>query len=235
MRVLITRPEEDARGLAEKLSAMGIESRIEPLMTITDTGEAPSLSGVAALLFTSANGVRAFARASDVRDVSVLAVGDATARAAQTAGFAGVETAGGDVHALAALVKKTRNPADGALLHVAGTQVAGDLAGLLSDAGFTCHRAVLYEAQAATGLSAETASALADGVFAGVLFYSPRTASLFADLVGGEVGALAKMTAYCLSDAVAEKASALGWGRVAVASTPDETALLEILAKDAVA
>ena len=51
----------------------------------------------------AANGARALARATQRRDLPVLAVGDATARAAREAGFESVTSAGGDVGDLAPL------------------------------------------------------------------------------------------------------------------------------------
>ena len=64
MRVLITRPEDDARPLAERLAARGIEALVEPLLIIVPVAGAElDLDGVQALLVTSANGARALARA----------------------------------------------------------------------------------------------------------------------------------------------------------------------------
>src|SRR5690606_18555276 len=112
----------------------------------------------------------------------VYAVGDATAQAARAAGFDTVESAGGDVVALAALVAERLSPGGGSLLHVAGSQTAGDLAGRLSALGFTVHREALYEARQAQALSAETAAALRQGTIDAAAFFSPRTASAFVTL-----------------------------------------------------
>ncbi|HEY7610485.1 MAG TPA: uroporphyrinogen-III synthase, partial [Alphaproteobacteria bacterium] len=62
MRILLTRPEPDAQRFAAQLAEHGIEAVVAPLMTI-ETADAPlpPLEGVQALVFTSANGVRAYA------------------------------------------------------------------------------------------------------------------------------------------------------------------------------
>ena len=87
-RVMLTRPREDAHTLAEALAERGIVPVLEPLMTIEHiAGPALDLDGVQALLVTSANGVRAFANRDPRRHPPVVAVGDATARAAAEAGF----------------------------------------------------------------------------------------------------------------------------------------------------
>ena len=62
MRLLVTRPLDDAQALADRLEAGGHEALVEPLLTIAPDLAAPlPLDGARALLFTSANGVRAFA------------------------------------------------------------------------------------------------------------------------------------------------------------------------------
>ena len=156
-----------------------------------------------AILFTSANGARAFAELSPRRDIGVLAVGDATASAARGLGFTAVESAGGDVQALARLVKQRLKPAGGPLFHAAGSAVAGDLAEILAADGFDLRRRMLYELAAATALSPETIAALKQGRIDLVLLFSPRTAVSFAELARAAAVDASKLTALCLSPAVA--------------------------------
>jgi uroporphyrinogen-III synthase len=78
VRALVTRPREDAEKLAAALAARGIEAVLAPLLTIRplpDSKErlAPLLPGAQAVLFTSANGVRAFAAAAERRDLPIFA------------------------------------------------------------------------------------------------------------------------------------------------------------------
>ncbi len=73
MLALITRPVEDAEPLAALLAARGVVAVREPLLAIRPAaGAAPDLDGVQAVLFTSANGARAFAAAAARRDLPVL-------------------------------------------------------------------------------------------------------------------------------------------------------------------
>ncbi len=239
MRLMVTRPAADAAPLAQRLARLGHDVILEPLLEIGFRDHVrPDLGGVAAVLATSANGVRALARMSARRDLPVLAVGDATARAAREAGFERVASAAGTVERLAALVVETRSPSDGCLLHVAGTRVAGDLQELLSARGFLVRRVVGYHAKTSEGLSAAGAEAVAAGDIDGVLFFSPRTARTFVSLAlkAGLGDACRRVTVYCLSAAVAERAversDDLGWRRVAVAARPDEASLLELLEAD---
>jgi uroporphyrinogen-III synthase len=232
LRVLITRPREDAAPLARILEGMGHEAVIEPLLDIRyEDGPPLDLDGVRGLLLTSANGVRALARRTDRRDLPAWAVGDATARAAREAGFLQVESAGGDVASLAALVAARCAPGPGPLLHAAGTAVAGDLAGDLGARGFAVERRVLYAAEPADSLSPESLSRLYAGTIDAVLFFSPRTARSFVRLAGraGLSKRMAGTVAFCLSEAVAEAVRTLPWKGVCVAARPDQASLLDLL------
>ena len=83
---LNTRPREDAEPLTALLAARGHAVTPAPLLTIDYVTPADlDLGGVAGLLATSANGVRAFARACAERELALYAVGDATAMAAREA------------------------------------------------------------------------------------------------------------------------------------------------------
>ena len=234
MRVLVTRAEGDAERLAARLAARGHDSVIENLMRIRARPEAahvlaPFLDEVQAALFTSANGVRAFAAATPRRDFRAFAVGDATAEAARDAGFADATSAGGDVENLAKLVIATLQPSQGALIHAAGSIVAGDLSGLLEAAGFAVRRAALYEATPADALSAATRRALADGTIDAAMFFSPRNAATFVRLATGLEKSCTRMIAIALSPAVAEHLAPLPWCRIAVASAPNEDSLIAAL------
>ena len=234
-RVLVTRPRDDAAELGAALAARGLEVVSQPMLEIAfDVETSPSLEGRQALLFTSANGVRAFVRASDRRDRPVFAVGDATASAARQAGFVAVESADGNVDDLAGLVQRQCDPAAGPLLHVAGSAVAGDLAGQLHDAGFAVERVQLYTARTATALDQHVQSAIADGFIEYALFFSPRSAATFVSLTRAAdlTAACAKIKAVCLSAAVGEALSPIDWRAVIVARTPTQEALLDCLDRD---
>ena len=232
LRALVTRPRAEAAALAEALRARGIEAIVEPLLEIHyRDGPAPDLAGVQAVLCTSANGVRALARLSRERAVPLFAVGEASAARAREEGFARVESAGGNVDDLARLACERLRLEDGRLLHVAGSDVAGDLAGALRRAGFTVERAVLYEARPAVALSAAAVRALAGGLIDFALFYSPRTAVIFARLTeqAGIAAALREVTAVSISAAADAALAGVEFHARHIAETPDQRGLLAAL------
>jgi len=230
MRVLLTRPREDSERLAQDLRARGNEVVIEPLLRIVPVGSPPTLDDVAALVVTSANGIRAFAALCARRDLTVYSVGDATALAAREAGFTHAESAAGDAAALEALVSARARPSAGTLLHVQGRTVAGRLDEQLKKKGFTVRPVVLYEAQAADELSMTAHDLIAHRKIDAVLFFSPRTARTFVRLVrdAGLADRCDTEIAICLSTTVAQAVSGLIWQSVQVAATPDRAAMLQL-------
>lgn len=232
-RALVTRPRAEAAELAAVLAVRGIAAVIEPLLEIAyrDT-PAPDFAGVQAILCTSSNGVRALARLSGERQLPLFAVGAASAHEALVQGFARVEGAGGGSAAdLARLVVDRLSPAAGKLLHAAGSAVAGDLAGELRAHGFAVERVVLYEAHAATELSAATKAALAEGAIDFALFFSPRTAATFVRLVkdAGLATVVSAVTAVSISSAANAALDPLRFRARLVADHPSEAALLAML------
>lgn len=240
MRVLVTRPLHDARRTARLLEDRGVEAVIEPLFSISYIPAAGvALDGVQGYLVTSANGVRALAQALPAdnpltRELAVYAVGDATAETAREHGFTQVLAAGGDVTSLARLVRARARPDGGTLVHAAGTDLAGDLAGELEAAGYHVRRERLYETRAAVALSRDTQRLIATRALHAALFYSPRTARIFAELAQRAelADACRDIRAYCLSEAVAKDLDGVPFAHLRVAAVPTQDALLALLDED---
>ena len=232
LRALVTRPRTEVTGLATALAERGVEAIVEPLLDIHFRDmPAPNLSGVRAILCTSANGVRALARLSPERERLLFAVGDSTAARARAEGFARVESAGGNVADLARLARERLRPEEGRLLHVAGTEIAGDLAGALRTDGFEVERSVLYEARPASALSAGTTRSLAAGIIDFALFFSQRTAAIFVALAerADIVLALRQVTAISISTAADGALGSIAFRERRVAKVPDQPGLLATL------
>ena len=232
MRLLITRPEEDALVIAGLLRTRGHTPIVAPLMDV-QVRESPAvtLEGVQALLATSANGVRAFAQRTSRRDLPLYAVGPQTAETARSAGFKTVLNAEGDSNALVEFVAKHGDPAKGLLLHAAGAETAGRLRQALQAKGFTVETVVLYDAVPVAKLPENALTVLQDGTLGGVLLFSPRSAKTFATLVTEAkiASACEKLEAYCISAATAGALTPLTFARVAVAGVPNQDAMLALI------
>ena len=221
MRIWITRAEPEASTTAERVRARGHDPVVAPVLEVQPCGEAPDLSGVAALAFTSRNGVRAFAALSPERGLEVFAVGDATAAAAREAGFADVDSASGNVVALAQLIAGRKETLKGGVLYLAPEEPAGDLPGALAERGVAVRAQVVYRT-APSGLAAIPADVDA------VLVHSPKAARRLAEAPGLEAAA-PSLAAICISAATAEPLQGLGFAEVLVSPAPNETAMLQRL------
>lgn len=225
-RVWITRARPGAARTAERMVELGFEPVLAPMLEIHPIpgalSAAPDLMTVAALAFTSPNGVAAFAALTPLlRDCPVFAVGDATAEAALAAGFADARSASGDIHALARLIGETWTPGDGPILNPGPRRPAGDLSTLLP--GLMIAALPVYEA-IETGVAAPDA-------FDAVLIHSPRAAQALTGVLSA--GAPADRLAVCISAAAAAPLDASSFAEIRIADRPDERAMLAALGKPA--
>ncbi|MGX1306756.1 uroporphyrinogen-III synthase [Amorphus suaedae] len=234
MRLLVTRPHPQAEETAAELRALGHEVLMAPLLEIvTDPDVSLEPDGADLVVLTSRGAVRALKGHPGLPGIAampVLAVGEATAEAARAAGFSDVRAAGGDLLSVARAIETDPN-LPRTVLHIAGRDRSGDLGALLGAAAVSVVTRVCYRAEPATALPADAAAALREGAIDGVLSFSPRSAATLVALAeaAGLGPALAEVRHFCLSHAVAEVLSGAGAGRVEVAATPDQAALLELI------
>lgn len=223
MRVLVTRPEPEASDTAERLRWLGHQPLLAPMTVVTtDRAVAIETDGIAAVATTSRRAVEAVAERADkaaILQLPLYAVGDGTARTARRAGFTEVRSADGDVEALAGLVEACCDPADGAILYLAGRDRAGDLEGKLASVGFEVRCVEVYRADPVEALAAPIADALVAGAVDAVLIYSRRAAEILVSRLTelpvpprlGHVAVLA------ISAAAAEPLVGRGFGPIRVA------------------
>lgn len=229
-KLLICRPQDQAEAFAAAL-AEALPGRfapvIAPLTGIVPVPAEIDLGDARALLFTSANGVAAFAAASPVRDLPALCVGEMTARAAREAGFE-ARAAEGDVERLAALVL-AEPPGRGSYVHVRGRQAAGDLTGRLEAAGAPARGLELYR-QVSLPMPAAAAALLAAGEVPVVAAFSPRSALRFARAAREAGWPLDGVTLVSLSAAADAAHDAPEPGRRIVADRPGREGMIAALA-----
>jgi uroporphyrinogen-III synthase len=224
MLVLLTRPLEESREIAEMLEAEGVDCLIWPLTHIAPTIMDLTVPfTVGGLLFTSANGVRAFAALCPRRDLPALCVGQTTAAAARRAGFLNCFSADGDARALADLAQRS---GIGEFLHPRGEEAAGNLKDWLAESRQKVTEAVLYKAEETGPAPAPVASALARGEIDLVTVWSRRNAAILARRLAKMNTALGKTALLAISPAAAEPLARAAFGRRLIAKKPDRAAML---------
>lgn len=221
--VWITRAEPGASATAARVADMGFQPLVLPLIETVDLQVDPEdLAADGPLAFTSANGVRAFARLSPRRSGPVYVVGAATAAAARAAGFCDVIEGAGDVEALADRILADA-PA-GEILHASAREPAGDLTGRLVAAGRPARRVALYAARDTQPAGTDLQAALASPF---VLVHSPRAGRRLAGLLAG---ASVRPIVLGLSRACLVPLEGLDLAGLAAPDSPLETDLLNLLA-----
>lgn len=227
--VIITRAEPGNSQTISRLAADGLACIAAPMLEIVPTGERlPFLETFQGLLFTSANGVRAFCEASPARDLTAWCVGPATFTEAEEAGFTSLEHADGNADDLAALVMQKAAPEE-ALLHVANAAAAGNIAERLRKAGFRVMFAPLYRADAASRLPEAAFKALESSQTCTVLVHSAKGAASFASVMPDLD--VSHHLVVAVSQTAAGPLVGRGFGHVCWADRPNEAALTEALLK----
>lgn len=213
--VLLTRPQGASQTFALRVTqAFGpLRVEISPLMEIGfvpfDAEQAIGRTPV----FTSMNGVDAWARAKLPVGGRCFCVGEATGQAARDLGFA-PEVSGGTVEHLFEDIK-AKQP-DAGVVHIHGAHTRGDLVGRLQSAGIAAHGVAAYD-QLLKPLTREARDIMLGGAQVIVPLFSPRTALQFAQ----ECPAQARPCIVAISEAAAD-----GWPNAVIAETPDAAGVL---------
>ena len=218
MRLWVTRSQPGAGRTADALRGMGHDPVVQPVLHAEPLEVELDLGRTAALAFTSGQAVRAFAALTPRRDLPVFTTGEATAAQARRDGFAVVRSAAGDAEDLARLILE--RPPSGLVLWPCAEEPARDLAVMLAEGGVAAIRQPIYR----TVMGTEPAPQGLDGV----LVHSARAAQVVAKLL--PVLDARSLSLYALSAAAAEPLANHPFRRRFVATRPEESALLALIA-----
>lgn len=228
--MLVTRPAPDASDTAARLEALGIEAVVAPLLVSELLpADLPAPHGLAAIVFSSANALRALDAAGAIeryRHLPAYTVGDKTADLAEELGFVMVTSASGAFADLVDLIAHA--PIDGPILYPHGREVSADLVRTMAPFGREVVAVPVYAMNPTPQLHETVADELRAGTIAAALFYSRRTAETFVKLTDGVIGReqRTKLGALCISEAVAEPLVDAHFVRIGLAERPDEEAMM---------
>ncbi|MDQ2953517.1 MAG: uroporphyrinogen-III synthase [Pseudomonadota bacterium] len=236
MRLLVTRPADEAGSTASVLRGRGHDVVLAPLLRIETVADADFGPGPwAGVLLTSANAVRALAphRRKELTALPLFAVGSRTAEAARAAGFSTIISAEGSAADLARVTAERLGAGGAPLLYLAGSDRAHDLASDLGERNIRVETIVVYRALAANKLPALARRALQTRSLDGILHYSRRSSAIFLDcaMADGLTEQVRALTHYCLSARVAEPLRAAGASDIRIASHSDDNALVELITR----
>ncbi len=236
MHVLVTRPEPDALKLKGQLEARGHAASVEPLHAASyDDGEDFDLDGVTGLIVTSRHALLALEQVPELlkeaRQLTVFAVGAATARTARQMGFRTVVKGPGTAADLVPAIASAVDPTDDMLLYLSGERTAIDIGAELGALGFHVTTAKVYSMEPRESLTGRTRELIGDGDLEGVLLMSGEAATVWVQLVQKHhLGtAVRLLNHFCLSDGIAKRLGPLGSIPISVAHGPTVEELLALI------
>jgi len=224
-RIWVTRTLPGAHATATRLSALGYEPVVRPLLEVRPIPDAfdgaPAPSAIACIALTSPNTVDAIRSGlAAYTHIPAYCVGDTTARAASDAGFSEVHSAAGDIQALAKLISSRMS--SGLVFAPGAEQPAGDLPALLPN-----HEVVRLPVYS----TVESEGTIPDALSA-VMIHSPRAGATLAKRLSEKA---APMSVIAISDAAARPFAGLQGVCITVADHPDEEAMLRALGNSGLA
>ncbi|MEM9841879.1 MAG: uroporphyrinogen-III synthase [Pseudomonadota bacterium] len=227
--IIVTRAEPGARETAKRLQDLGLRPIIASMLSFHARREIPipAAEALSGIVFTSANGVRAYADRGGDFEPPAWCVGPATALAARQAGFATVKESAGDALDLARYIADQSAPAEKPLLHIANKAAAGTLKSELERFGFGLIFAPIYEMKPASLLPQDVEDLILTDRPCVLLVHSAKGAQAFAALVKHH--ALRRCALVAISNRAREPLDGLQCQPVAIAAHPNEDGLIDAL------
>ena len=128
MKILLTRPIQDSKKIANDLKELNIGSVISPLLEIhRKRDEEIDYKRYQSILITSRHAAPGLCNPSIKKSVPVYCVGDATSSSVANLGFSNVISASGDVADLIQLAARNLNPSNGPLVYLSGQHARHDI------------------------------------------------------------------------------------------------------------
>jgi len=222
---LITRPNTESKATANKLEMMGHRAVFAPMLNIDPISfEIPDETR--SLIITSKNGARFGLANIGEKSRPIFAVGEQTAAVVRDMGFTNITVGPGTARKLVPLLLECGITQKRDYAHLCGNDVAYNICSVLKEEGIDATQVVTYQTTPNRSFSPAIEEAMDMGEIDAVLFYSPRTATIFEEAISetGHHDWLSKLDAYCLSPRVSDEL--IGpWRSVQYAILPTEKAL----------
>ncbi|NRA85909.1 MAG: uroporphyrinogen-III synthase [Rhizobiales bacterium] len=238
-KILVTRPLEDYQRTADNLFKLGFAAIHAPMMVFKlKAFIKPDISQYSALIFTSANGIRAIEKAdcfSEIIKLPCYVVGAQTAEMAKKVGFKIFAKGAGDVNSLCDVIINDyrQRGMSAALLHVSGLHKAGNLSRILKEAAIDVGSIHAYEMLEEGFIAEDIQRAFMGDDIKAILLYSPRSAKIFVKNIKklGLLQNISEIPTYCLSNNIAELLRKSYLKHIYFVEQPNEAALLNLLHK----
>ena len=235
--LLITRPLGDERALAALMHTQGYRVIHEPLTSVTlEHTQRMALTQAlmqdpSGVILTSRHAVHALAMLTELRDIFLLCVGEATANVAYSHGFERVTTCGGTAEKLVNFIIDSYD-SDSHFLYLSGKHTRMNLEAALGDCDIHVQRIEVYETEPADQLSDTLVEQIRRTQLDGVTLLSPRTSQIFVRLLD-KAGILPEaantLHAFCISEAAAAPLLEQGWAHAHHADQPTLASVMQCI------
>lgn len=235
MRVLVTRPVEQATSTARKLSELGHQSVVAPLMKIRYFENVGiEEDGFNCIVASSSRALFALAghpKFSNLRNLPLYCVGEHSAEIAEQLGFGNVANVGRDVEELCGILEQGQMIHRGKVLYVVGVARKPTLENYFFKLGLNFKVVELYESGPIKSFPEDVIEQIGHGQIDAVLVFSKRSGEFLVDALNrtGLRDRFKSLEFYSISNAAAEPLYELGDINVHVAEIPSESALLKLL------
>lgn len=218
MTVLITRPTEDSKLLAEELRKLKISSFIEPMFHVKQSNfdlQPETLNDCNGTIFTSRHAVRPLI---GLENLPCFVVGEVTALEAKKNGFTNVLVAKGNVESLLNMIKGYYSTKKCRLLYLRGQIITFDIEEFLSKQNIKIEEKVVYQTDEITALSPKLVKEILAADIKTVVFFSLNTAKIFIRILEAQslLNIFNKITCFVLSKKIQECLLLAGFSEVIV-------------------
>ncbi|CAI3947244.1 uroporphyrinogen-III synthase [Commensalibacter communis] len=234
--LVITRPEPGLSETALKVTQLGWQPLLMPVMTIVSLPfEYSDMDGLQAIIFTSRQAIiptiqQFIKQHIAFQHIPVFTVGDITAQDAKQAGFVHVISAGKDAVALAELITRQLSPDKGNLFFPSALGQGQLLVELVEQSGFNIIQRAAYKTESILKLPDEFIAQLRAEAINSILFFSSETARFFVELVPTELQPdFQSIQAIGISPKTRKYLKHISWRSIEIAAHPNTEEMLCLL------
>jgi len=227
MNILIPRPYNLAINSQIKISKSGKKSVIIPFIKIKYLDVKIEDNHYDYIILTSQNSIATFENNPWMKDKSILVVGEKTKEILLKKDCKKIllneENVGDLIDSICEKIPVSSN-----MLYICGDHLSYDLKSSLKSKAYNVTSKVVYNSDAIIELTKSEINQI-NNVVEIVMFYSPRTAKIFADLVLKYNFYTRNKVAICISDRCVDSVIKLKWKEIKVSSAANETKMLELI------
>lgn len=216
--ILITRPKEQGKEIADLLEWQGFATFIEPLFSVEKTLLKQKFSKqISAIIITSANACENIINSDFPKNIKIFAVGKKTAQKLIEAGFENIVfPKTNSAIALKNLIAKTHKDKTGLILYFHGSIMSLDFAKALEKYDLKVQNICAYETHEMKNFSAEFLKFAKKNPCNQVLIFSQNSAKIFFNLAKKHnlLEYFSHSQILCLSDKILRSVKKFGFKKV---------------------